>query len=114
MVDEVERASEEAFESYKKHFGVVHPSGIHPTIVFADPFAERLKRYDIIGEPETKKEILQTLKMWAHGKTRIKTVSSSISWRADQIKKNLAVIIWRINNNGQTIILDYCFNYGRF
>ena len=61
MVDEVERASEKAFESFKKHFGIVHPSGVHPAIVFADPFVEKLKRYDIIGEPETKKEILETL-----------------------------------------------------
>jgi len=114
MVDEVERASEKAFESFKKHFGIVHPSGVHPAIVFADPFAEKLKRYDIIGESETKKEILEILNMWAHGKAKIKTVSSSIFWRADQIKKNLAVIIWRANNNGQTIILDYCFNFGRF
>ena len=114
MNDEVRRASKGAFESYKKHFGIVHPSGIHPAIVFADPFAEKLKRYDIIGEPETKKEILQTLKMWAHGKTRIKTVLTNISWRVDQIKENLAVIIWQINNKGQTIVFDYCFNYGRF
>lgn len=113
MIDEVERASVKAFESYKKHFGIVHPSGVHPAIVFSDPFAEKLKRYDIIGEPETKKEILQTLKMWAHGKARIKTVLTNISWRIDQIKNNLAVIIWRINNKGQTVILDYCFNFGR-
>lgn len=114
MIDEVRRASEKAFESYKKHFGIVHPSGIHPAIVFSDPFAETLKRYDIIGEPETKKEILETLNKWSHGKTRIKTVLTNISWRVDQIKNNLAVIIWRINNNGQTVILNYCFNYGRF
>lgn len=114
MIDEVRRASEKAFESYKKHLGIVHPSGIHPAIVFSDPFAETLKRYDIIGEPETKKEILETLNGWAHGKTRIKTVLTNISWRVDQIKENLAVIIWRINNKGQTVILNYCFNYGRF
>ena len=54
--DETSILVKEAFESYKKHFGIVHPSGIHPAIVFSDPFAERLKRYDIIGEPETKKE----------------------------------------------------------
>lgn len=114
MIDEVRRASEKAFESYKKHFGIVHPSGVHPAIVFSDPFAETLKRYDIIGEPETKKEILETLNKWAHGKTRIKTVSSNIFWRADQIKENLAVIIWGYHNKLQTVILNYCFNYGRF
>ena len=114
MIDEVRRASEKAFESYKKHFGIVHPSGIHPAIVFSDPFAETLKRYDIIGEPETKKEILETLNSWAHGKTIIKTVSSNIFWRADQIKENLAVIIWGYHNKFQTVILNYCFNYGRF
>lgn len=114
MVEEVERASEKAFESFKKHFGIVHPSGLHPAIVFADPFVEKLKRYDIIGEPETKKEILETLNRWAHGKARIKTVSANISWRVDQIKENLAVIIWQINNKGQTIVFDYCFNFGRF
>lgn len=114
MIDEVRRASEKAFESYKKHFGIVYPSGVHPAIVFSDPFAETLKRYDIIGEPETKKEILETLKMWAHGRAEIETIANNKFWRADQIKNNLAVIIWRINNNGQTVILNYCFNYGRF
>ena len=113
MIDEVRRASKEAFESYKKHFGIVHPSGIHPAIVFSDPFAERLKRYDIIGEPETKKEILETLYKWTHGRAKIETIVNNKFWRADQIKKNLAVIIWKANNNGQTIILDYCFNFGR-
>lgn len=43
MIDEVERVSEKAFESFKKHFGIVHPSGVHPAVVFSDPFAERLK-----------------------------------------------------------------------
>lgn len=114
MVDEVERASEKAFESYKKHLGIVHPSGVHPAVVFSDPFAEKLKRYDIIGEPETKKEILETLNMWAHGRASIETVSECISWRADQIKENLAVIIWGYHNKLQTVILNYCFNYGRF
>lgn len=114
MIDEVRRASEKAFESYKKHFGIVHPSGIHPAIVFSDPFAERLKRYDIIGEPETKKEILETLNMWAHGRASIETVSECISWHADQIKNNLAVIIWGYHNKLQTVIFDYCFNFGRF
>ena len=114
MIDEVERVSEKAFESFKKHFGIVHPSGVHPAVVFSDPFAERLKRYDIIGEPETKKEILETLNMWAHGRTSIETVSECMSWRADQIKENLAVIIWGYHNKFQTVILNYCFNYGRF
>lgn len=114
MIDEVRRASEKAFESYKKHFGIVHPSGIHPAIVFSDPFEETLKRYDIIGEPKTKKEILETLNGWAHGKTRIKTVLTNKFWRVDQIKNNLAVIIWGYHNKLQTVIFDYCFNFGRF
>lgn len=114
MVDEVERASEKAFESYKKHLGIVHPSGVHPAVVFADSFAEKLKRYDIIGEPETKKEILETLYKWTHGMERIETIASNKFWRADQIKENLAVIIWGYHNKGQTIIFDYCFNFGRF
>ncbi len=114
MIDEVRRASEKAFESYKKHFGIVHPSGVHPAVVFSDPFAETLKRYDIIGEPETKKEILETLYKWTHGRTRIETVLTNKFWRADQIKENLAVIIWGYHNKLQTVILNYCFNYGRF
>lgn len=114
MVDEVERASEKAFESYKKHLWIVHPSGVHPAVVFSDPFAEKLKRYDIIGEPETKKEILETLYKWTHGMARIETIVSNKFWRADQIKENLAVIIWGYHNKGQTVIFDYCFNFGRF
>ena len=114
MIDEVERASEKAFESYKKHFGIVHPSGVHPAVVFSDPFAEKLKRYDIIGEPETKKEILETLYKWTHGRARIETIVSNKFWRADQIKENLAVIIWGYHNKLQTVILNYCFNFGRF
>ena len=86
----------------------------HPAVVFSDPFAETLKRYDIIGEPETKKEILETLYKWTHGRTRIETVLTNKFWRADQIKENLAVIIWGYHNKLQTVILNYCFNYGRF
>jgi len=114
MIDEVRRASEKAFESYKKHFGIVHPSGVHPAVVFSDPFSETLKRYDIIGEPETKKEILETLYKWTHGMAEIETIANNKFWRADQIKENLAVIIWGYHNKGQTVILNYCFNYGRF
>ena len=74
MIDEVRRASEKAFESYKKHFGIVHPSGIHSAIVFSDPFAERLKRYDIIGEPKTKLEIFETLANWFNHTAKFKTI----------------------------------------
>ena len=98
----------------KNILGLYTRQGYTPAVVFSDPFAETLKRYDIIGEPETKKEILETLYKWTHGRARIETIANNKFWRADQIKENLAVIIWGYHNKLQTVILNYCFNYGRF
>ena len=139
MIDEVRRASEKAFESYKKHFGIVRPSGIHPAIVFSDPFAEKLKRYDIIGETKKKLEIFETLANWFNHNAKFKTVTRTganvqeiteqktrtgtdyISYnvfrpiyQADQLHENNAVIIWGLNDEDNKIIFDYCFGYGRF
>ena len=116
MIDEVRRASEKAFESYKKHFGIVHPSGIHSAIVFSDPFAERLKRYDIIGEPKTKLEIFETLANWFNHTAKFKTITRTGAHvqEINQLHENNAVIIWGLNDEDNKIIFDYCFNFGRF
>lgn len=139
MFDELSRRCVDSFESYKRSFGITEPSGINDRLLFSCPFAERMKRYDIIGEPKTKLEIFETLANWFNHTAKFKTITRTgahvqeiteqktrtgtdyISYnvfrpiyQADQLHENNAVIIWGLNDGENKIIFDYCFGYGRF